>query len=548
MKNEGLFHIGSKTIRSGQYTAICSLALNALSGTYMHVASVNYLTGECILVQDTEGFVGEMDRVYDWMELRSAMLGLIADEDLEKFKSCTTLGYFRRVDEQGLESDSFTYRRKTEDHSAYMQTMIVPARQKKLENCVFLYAKNLDEATRAEELHKEQLWTMMRQAQAEENRKVEYLKYFSQGLKVPVDAVIGMCGLAKEALEAGDTEKAAKFLRIAAGTGKCARMMLGDIVQLSIRQEQRFSTQKNRFSLRSLLEGYRVFYEKIRMWDYEVQFHMEIDDRLCEEYFGDDGRLIQMLNELLSNAYQYSRSGGEVMLNVSLAEHTEEKDFIEFVVSDNGIGISEEFAPHLFDLFAVGKHKESGSRPGAGMGLSVVKMAVEALEGTIQVESKEDLGSKFRILVPLYRVDHSRRQGSAPGKVMVVDDNELNRNIVVEMLRMDGREADAFEDGCYALEAFEKSAPGTYGIVLTDLMMPQMDGYTLAERIRASAHPDGKTVRVIGLSACLDKERYQGTKAFNGYLLKPFRIEEFAELCEASGSAEELIGQKLFSK
>lgn len=538
MKKEGLFRIGSKTIRAGQYTAICSLALNALSNTYLHIASVDYLTGECILVQDTEGFVSQMDRVYDWMELRSAMLGLIEDEDLEKFKTCTTLGYFRRVAEQGMESDSFTYRRKTEDHNAYMQTMIVPARQKKLENCVFLYAKNLDEATRAEELHKEQLWTMMRQAQTEENRKEEYLKYFSQGLKVPVDAVIGMCGLAKEALEAGDTEKAAKFLRIAAGTGKCARMMLGDIVQLSIRQEQRFSTQKNRFSLRSLLEGYRVFYEKIRMWDQEVQFHMEIDDRLCEEYFGDDGRLIQMLNELLSNAYQYSRSGGEVMLNVSLAEHTEEKDFIEFVVSDNGIGISEEFAPYLFDFFSVGKHREFGARPGTGMGLSVVKMAVEALEGTIQVESKEDLGSKFRIVVPLYRADLRRRQGIVPGKVMVVDDNELNRNIVVEMLRMDGREADAFEDGCYALEAFEKSAPGTYGIVLTDLMMPQMDGYTLAERIRASAHPDGKTVRVIGLSACLDKERYQGTKAFNGYLLKPFRIEEFLELCEATGGTE----------
>ncbi len=538
MKKEGLFRIGSKTIRAGQYTAICSLALNALSNTYLHIASVDYLTGECILVQDTEGFVSQMDRVYDWMELRSAMLGLIEDEDLEKFKTCTTLGYFRRVAEQGMESDSFTYRRKTEDHNAYMQTMIVPVRQKKLENCVFLYAKNLDEATRAEELHKEQLWTMMRQAQTEENRKEEYLKYFSQGLKVPVDAVIGMCGLAKEALEAGDTEKAAKFLRIAAGTGKCARMMLGDIVQLSIRQEQRFSTQKNRFSLRSLLEGYRVFYEKIRMWDQEVQFHMEIDDRLCEEYFGDDGRLIQMLNELLSNAYQYSRSGGEVMLNVSLAEHTEEKDFIEFVVSDNGIGISEEFAPYLFDFFSVGKHREFGARPGTGMGLSVVKMAVEALEGTIQVESKEDLGSKFRIVVPLYRADLRRRQGIVPGKVMVVDDNELNRNIVVEMLRMDGREADAFEDGCYALEAFEKSAPGTYGIVLTDLMMPQMDGYTLAERIRASAHPDGKTVRVIGLSACLDKERYQGTKAFNGYLLKPFRIEEFLELCEAPGGTE----------
>ena len=74
--------------------------------------------------------------------------------------------------------------------------------------------------------------------------------------------------------------------------------------------------------------------------------------------------------------------------------------------------------------------------------------------------------------------------------------------------------------------------------MLTDLMMPQMDGYTLAERIRASAHPDGKTVRVIGLSACLDKERYQGTKAFNGYLLKPFRIEEFLELCEATGGTE----------
>lgn len=103
---------------------------------------------------------------------------------------------------------------------------------------------------------------------------------------------------------------------------------------------------------------------------------------------------------------------------------------------------------------------------------------------------------------------------------------------------MDGWEEESFEDGCYALEAFEKSEPGTYGIVLTDLMMPQMDGYTLAERIRSSAHPDAKTVRVIGLSGCFDRERYQKTKAFDGYLLKPFRMEEFLELCKAFGEKE----------
>lgn len=411
MKKDGLLYSGSKMIRGRQHAAICSMARNVLEDAYTQIIGVNFKTGECVLVQDTEGYVSETDRVYDWTELSRAMLGRVCEEDQVKFKTFTTLGYFRRVVEQGMESDSFTYRNNVESKVSYRHAMVIPARETKWADTVFLYLKEMDETMKAEELRKEQLWTAMRQAQTEENRKEDYLRYFSQGMKVPVDAFIGLCGLAKEALDVGDVQKTGDYLRIAAETGKCARMMLGDIVQLSIRQEQRFSTRQNSFSLCSMMEGYRVFYEQIRMWDQEIHFEMKIDDRIGEEYFGDDSRLIQMLNELLSNAYQFSRNGGRVTLDVTLAERKEEKDLIEFVVSDNGIGISEEYAPHLFDFFSVGKHTKVGSRPGTGIGLPIVKMAVEALEGTIQVESKEEQGSTFRITVPLYRGGAQARAG-----------------------------------------------------------------------------------------------------------------------------------------
>lgn len=518
-------------MKAGRYALLCSSALEDLRGTYDSIACVNYLTDEYVRVMDVEDQRGEKRKILQWSVLRDAALATVAEEDRENFRTYTAPDHLRRVCEKGTKSDSLTYRCKKNDAMCFMQLMIVPARKKKMQNMVFLYVKKLDDSTAAGELHKEQLWNQMRSAKAGENKKDEYLKYFSKGMKVPLDAVIGLSALAKDALEAGDLEKTQKYLVIIAGTEKCARMMLDDIVQVSVRGEQKLTTRQNKFSLRNLLEGYRIFYEKVRMWDKEICFSMEIDDALREEYYGDDSRLIQILNELLTNAYQFSRSGGRVTLKVTLLEAGEDRDLLEFLVSDNGFGISEEFAPHLFDPFMVETKRDYGIRKGSGMGLVLVKMEVEALEGTIRVESAEDRGTSFRIVLPLRKLTGRKEFQLSPCRVLVVDDNELNRNIVVEILQMHGWVSDAYEHGAVALEAFEQSAPGTYDIVLTDLKMPVMDGYRLAREIRDSNHPDAKTVRIIGISACFDKEQYQETKAFDGYLLKPFRMEEFVDLC-----------------
>lgn len=531
MKREGLFTGSFGRMRAGRYALICSSALEDLRGTYNSIACVNCDTDEYVCVMNVEAPTDAKRKIYSWSQLRDNALTTVAEEDRENFRFYTSPDHFRRVCEKGMESDTFTYRCKKNNLMCFMQMMIVPARDEKMQNMVFLYVKKLDESTAAGELHKEQLWNQMRSAQAGENKKDQYLKYFSKGMKVPLDAVIGLSALAKEALEAGDLEKTQKYLSIIAGTQKCARMMLDDIVQVSVRGEQKLSTRQNKFSLRNLLDGYRIFYEKVRMWDKDISFAMDIDDRLREEYYGDDSRLIQVLNELLTNAYQFSRSGDKVTLKVTLLEAGEDRDLVEFIVSDNGFGISEEYAPHLFVPFTMETKRDYGIRKGSGMGLVLVKMEVEALEGTIRVESAEDCGTSFRIVLPLRKLTEEKEFQLTPCRVLVVDDNELNRNIVVEILRMHGWVSDAYEHGAVALEAFEQSTPGTYDIVLTDLKMPVMDGYRLAREIRDSKHPDAKTVRIIGISACFDKEQYQETKAFDGYLLKPFRMEEFVELC-----------------
>jgi CheY-like chemotaxis protein/anti-sigma regulatory factor (Ser/Thr protein kinase) len=251
-------------------------------------------------------------------------------------------------------------------------------------------------------------------------------------------------------------------------------------------------------------------------------------------------RLNQILLNLLSNAVKYSYEGGTIYISViQLSSEDESKVINEFHIKDEGCGMTPEFMDHVFEPFARDKSSPVAAE-GTGLGLTIAKSLTEIMGGTIEVVSELGKGSEFTVTVPLsipslteieeeqdiFIYDFKGRH------VLVVDDNELNREILVEALREEGFIVEEAIDGSFAIEKLRDSPPGTYDLVILDLEMPVMDGYETTKIIRNFKDSKVAQIPIIALTAdALPEEK---TKAFNcgvnAYLVKPVDMQALLKI------------------
>jgi len=256
-------------------------------------------------------------------------------------------------------------------------------------------------------------------------------------------------------------------------------------------------------------------------------------------------RIEEILNQLLDNAVKYTNPGGKVTLSVietdiSLNNYSR----YQFIVEDNGKGISEEFKENLFDPFTRENNTTKSGILGAGLGLAVVKNLVDMMEGSIEVESKEGCGSKFTVnlilkiseehmaekqLGPVYILEEDDLKGR---RILLVEDNEINSEIAQELLESEGYVVETAKDGSVALEKIKKSDPGYYTLVLMDIQMPVMDGYAATRAIRKLENQKLAQIPIIALSANAFIEDYKKSyeSGMNGHFPKPINIEGLQEM------------------
>ena len=247
---------------------------------------------------------------------------------------------------------------------------------------------------------------------------------------------------------------------------------------------------------------------------------------------GDQVHLIQIFSNLLSNAVKYTQEGGEIQFFV---EECETKSSVyakyRFLVSDNGMGMSADFKDTIFDAFKI---------QGTGLGMAITKNLVEAMGGTIDVESELGQGSCFEVLMDLKiaedrtvalaaqeetdKQDGNILQGM---RFLCAEDNELNAEILTELLKIEGAECTICENGEEILKAFEQSAPGDYDMILMDVQMPVMNGYEATRAIRRSSHELAKTIPIIAMTANAFSEDIQHSLAagMNAHVSKPVEMK-----------------------
>lgn len=283
-----------------------------------------------------------------------------------------------------------------------------------------------------------------------------------------------------------------------------------------------------------------------------VSFYTDLS-AVNDKYYVCDGlRLQQVLVNIISNAIKFTDSGGEVRFSAQCSP-LPEADRLEFIISDNGIGISPSFLPHLFEPFTQEACETNTPYEGTGLGLSICKKIIDLMHGSISVQSQLGKGSCFKVSVELERVycqeannaraaeatqiaAHSPRKPSAPSKnevhdpikspkrrILIAEDNLINAEITRRLLEHKGFEVTTAQNGRQALELFSSSEIGTYSAILMDIRMPVLDGLSAAKEIRKQSRSDAQTIPIIAVSANSYKDDVSGSTAsgMNAHIAKP---------------------------
>ena len=280
-------------------------------------------------------------------------------------------------------------------------------------------------------------------------------------------------------------------------------------------------------------------------------FHSQIDEKkqtlttkknIRHEWVnGDQLHLMQIFSNLLSNAVKYTQKGAEIQF---LVEECETNSFVyakyRFLVRDNGIGMSADFKDKIFDAFTRAESSVTNKIQGTGLGMAITRNLVEAMGGTIDVESELGQGSCFEVLIEL-RIAEDRTVALAAQeetdeqdgnilqgmRFLCAEDNELNAEILTELLKIEGAECTICENGEEVLKAFEQSAPGDYDMILMDVQMPVMNGYEATKAIRRSSHELAKTIPIIAMTANAFSEDIQHSLAasMNAHVSKPVEMK-----------------------
>ena len=368
--------------------------------------------------------------------------------------------------------------------------------------------------------------------------KTDFLSNMSHDIRTPMNAIIGITSLIRH-----DAGNKAKVIEYADKIDISSQHLLGiinDVLDMSKIEAGKTVFKYSDFSILDLVQELdTIFHTQI----YEKQQTLTIiKENIQHEWVnGDQVHLIQIFSNLLSNAVKYTQEGGEIQFFV---EECETKSSVyakyRFLVSDNGMGMSADFKDTIFDAFTRAESSLTNKIQGTGLGMAITKNLVEAMGGTIDVESELGQGSCFEVLMDLKiaedrtvalvtqeetdEQDGNILQGM---KFLCAEDNELNAEILTELLKIAGAECTICENGEEILKAFEQSAPGDYDMILMDVQMPVMNGYEATKAIRRSSHKLAKTIPIIAMTANAFSEDIQHSLAagMTAHVSKPVEMK-----------------------
>lgn len=400
-------------------------------------------------------------------------------------------------------------------------------------NEVVLCFRDVDIEKRQQLQHTIILKEALDTAKKSSKAKSDFFSKMSHDMRTPLNAIIGFSKLAQQ--DQDDKEKIQDYMKKIEFSGSQLLILINDILEMSKMEAGKSVLDIKQFDLREYIEDTAgIFKAQAAQSNKDFSIQLDIRDPLVK---GDAFKIGQILNNLLSNAFKYSEDGAKIRLEVRQFDFQKHSKY-QFIVSDTGIGMSEEFLSHIFDPYSRETHFSARVTVGTGLGMPIVKSLVQQMSGEINVESRLGQGSRFTVTIPLEVVEDAlpaaaeREPDPHPGfdlsgrRILVAEDNALNMEITTEILNMSGVEVLQAVNGAEAVQIFQAAAPYSIDAILMDMQMPVMDGCEAAQAIRALSKPDAATVPIIAVTANAFAEDIDKTTnaGMNGHVSKPIDL------------------------
>ncbi len=401
------------------------------------------------------------------------------------------------------------------------------------------YHQDITEIMLTRKKQEQAIMELLEKVRRANSSKSEFLSHMSHDLRTPINGILGMLVMMERNQEDREWQRECRE-KIRVSTEHLLSLV-NDVLQVSRLESGRPSAVEEPFDMHDILENCITILSP-QAAENGIQLVLEKRGLQHGRLVGNPLHLKQILMNVIDNALKYNRPHGSVTV------HAEERacrggiaDY-RFVIEDTGIGIGEEFKKHIFEPFAQEHQDARTYYQGVGLGMSIVKKMVDQMKGSIEVDSQVGKGSVVRITLPLQIDGEQHAQpvkeeqnqlDSIDGmRVLLVEDNEINCEIVEFMLREAGAEVVTANDGKEAVDLFAEAAPGTFDCILMDLMMPVMSGYEAAHVIRGLNRSDAKSVPIIALSANAFEEDVALAKdaGMNEHLAKPVDIRKMFAL------------------
>jgi len=363
-------------------------------------------------------------------------------------------------------------------------------------------------------------------AEASEKAKQLFLANMSHEIRTPMNGILGFAKLLEEALK---DEELLEYIRIIIKSGDDLLVILNDILDFSRMEAGKIAFESIPFNLREVIRSI-ITMVKVKSEQKNLYVRYKVDKQIPELLLGDSVRLNQILLNLISNAIKFTGDGG-ITISVAYLEEIENRLILQFAIKDTGIGIPTEKLEKIFESFEQAAADTTRKFGGTGLGLSIVKQLVELQGGEVWVSSEPGTGSDFCFRMPFEKAvaDHKAIRVNKPEiivddiyrpRVLVVEDNPINRMLVIKVLQKWDYETDIAENGQIALDKYQEN---DYDILLMDLQMPVKDGYETTQTIRA-LNSARKDVPIIAMTAHAIKGERERCMALGmtDFISKPF--------------------------
>lgn len=449
--------------------------------------------------------------------------------------------------------DKIEYRYKRQVTNGVFRWCLVSVVVEKRKNgepvSVILMIRDIEDVIKKEIEQQLLIEEALAQAESASRAKGKFLSDMSHEIRTPMNVILGYASIAQNNMDNRDQDKVKDCLEKIKEAGNHLIGIINDVLEVSRIEQGKINIENEESDIYELMTD---FYNLVEIQAAVKKQKMTIDlEGITDKYvYMDWTRISQVLINLINNAIKYTPVGGHIDVIVKEDCNNNIGDNIHnyiIIVKDNGRGIDEKDMPSLFDLYTRGAYDNDISVEGTGLGLSISKQIIELMNGTIAVDSKLGEGTTFTVKLPLQYVVRTQAdknitdngtdnniiendQSLSDIKVMVVDDNQYNREIACELLRENGAHIIECASGSEAVD-YIKYKKGIVGIILMDVCMPDMDGFEATRLIRQLEKDRWQDIPIVAMTAnAFDEDRKKALEhGMNGHIAKPFDIDTFAE-------------------